>query len=65
MGTFASPGPAIGQTWGEIDAGLNASNYLHHWGKNRITFDTDLSVRIVRGLSVKFGFRVENIHDQI
>ena len=53
------------QTWGELDAGLNATNYLDDWSKNRITFDTDLSVRIVRGLSVKFGFRVENIHDQI
>lgn len=52
-------------TWGEIEAGLNASNYLHDWSKSRITFDTDLSIRIIRGLSVKFGFRVENIHDQI
>ncbi len=55
----------IVQTWGEIEAGLNASNYMNDWSKNRITFDTDLSVRIIRGLSVKFGFRVENIHDQI
>lgn len=55
----------IVQTWGEIQAGLNASNYLQDFSKNRITFDTDLSVRIIRGLSVKFGFRVENIHDQI
>ncbi len=53
------------QTWGEIEAGLNATNLMNDWSKNRITFDTDLSVRIVRGLSVKFGFRVENIHDQI
>ncbi len=53
------------QTWGEIEAGLDATNYMHDWSKNRITFDTDLSVRIVRGLSVKLGFRVENVHDQI
>lgn len=55
----------IVQTWGEIEAGLNASNYLHDWSKNRITFDTDLSVRIIRGLSLRFGFRFENVHDQI
>ncbi len=55
----------IVQSWGEIEAGLNASNYLHDWTKNRITFDTDLSVRIVRGLSLKFGLRMEKIHDQI
>lgn len=53
------------QTWGELEAGLNATNIMSDWSKNRITFDTDLSVRIVRGLSVKFGLRVENIHDQI
>lgn len=53
------------QTWGEIEAGLDASNYMNDWSKKRITFDTDLSVRIVRGLSVKMGFRIENIHDQI
>ncbi len=55
----------IVQTWGEVQAGLNATNYLHDWSKNRITLDTDLSVRIIRGLSVKMGFTVENIHDQI
>jgi len=53
------------QTWGEIEAGLDATNYLHDWSKNRVTFDTDLSVRIIRGLSLNFGFRIENIHDQI
>ncbi len=55
----------IVQTWGEVQAGLNASNYMHDWSKNRITFNTDLSVRIVRGLSLRFGFRFENVHDQI
>ncbi|MBN1986774.1 MAG: hypothetical protein JW761_10750, partial [Prolixibacteraceae bacterium] len=55
----------IVQTWGEIRAGLDASNFLHDFSKNRITFDSDLSVRIVRGFSVNFDFRVENIHDQI
>jgi hypothetical protein len=52
-------------TWGEIEAGLDASNFLHDWSKNRITFDTDLSVRIIRGLSLRFGIRLENVHDQI
>ena len=53
------------QTWGEIQAGFDASNYLHDFSKNRVTFDSDLSIRIVRGFSVNFNFRVENIHDQI
>ncbi|MBN2774404.1 MAG: hypothetical protein JXR31_09170 [Prolixibacteraceae bacterium] len=53
------------QTWGEIQAGLNASNYLHDFTKNRVTLDTELSIRIIRGFSVNFDLRVENIHDQI
>ena len=53
------------QTWGEIRAGINSSNYLHDFSKNRITLDSDLSVRIIRGFSVSFNFRIENIHDQI
>ncbi len=53
------------KTWGEVEAGLDATNYLNDWSKNRITFNTDLSVRIIRGLSLNFGFRFENIHDQI
>ena len=52
-------------TWGEIEAGLDATNMLDDWSKNRLTFDTDLSFRIIRGLSLNFDFRVENIHDQI
>jgi hypothetical protein len=52
-------------TWGEIEAGLNASHYLHDITKNRITLDTELSIRIIRGFSVNFDFRIENIHDQI
>ena len=53
------------QTWGEINGGLHATNYLHDWTKNRVTFDSNLSIRIIRGLSVRMGFRVENVHDQI
>jgi len=53
------------KTWGEIEAGLNASNYLQDFSKNRITIDSELSVRVIRGFSVNFEFRAENIHDQI
>jgi hypothetical protein len=53
------------QTWGEIEAGLDATNYLQDFSKNRVSFDSELSVRIIRGFSVNFDFRFENIHDQI
>ena len=53
------------EIWGEINATLNASNYLHDFSKNRISLDTRLSIRIVRGFSVNFRFNVEKIQDQI
>ncbi len=53
------------KTWGELQAGLHASNYLNDFTKNRITFDSELSVRIIRGFSVNLDFRAENVHDQI
>lgn len=53
------------QGWGEIQASLDATNYMHDFSKNRITFNSVLSIRIVRGLSVNFDLQVENIHDQI
>lgn len=55
----------IVNTWGELGSRIVASNYLHDFSKNRITLSTDLSVRIVRGLSVRFDVRAENIHDQL
>ena len=53
------------KTWGEVEAGIDATNYLHDFSLNRITFDTEVSVRVVRGFSVNFDFRAENINDQI
>lgn len=53
------------QSWGEIQAGLDATSFMHDFNKNRITFNSDLSIRIVRGFSVNFDLQVENIHDQI
>ncbi len=53
------------KTWGEIEAGLDASNYMHDFSKNQITFDSDLSIRIVRGFSINFNLKAEKIHDQI
>lgn len=55
----------IVETWGEINAGLNYSNYLHDFNLNNISFDTRFSFRIVRGISVNFRFNIERIHDQI
>lgn len=55
----------IVETWGEIDAGFRASNFLDDFSKHSLRFDTRVSFRIVRGVSVNFRFNVERIHDQI
>ncbi|MBN2728414.1 MAG: DUF481 domain-containing protein [Bacteroidales bacterium] len=55
----------IVEKWGEINAGLNYSNYLHDFSLNNIRFDTRFSFRIVRGISVNFRFDIERTHDQI
>jgi hypothetical protein len=55
----------IVQTWGEIESTINGTSMVEDISKHRITFNTNLSVRIIKGLSVRFDFRAENIHDQI
>ncbi|MBN2637277.1 MAG: DUF481 domain-containing protein [Prolixibacteraceae bacterium] len=55
----------IVETWGEINAGFNYSNYLHDFSLNNVRFDTRFSFRIVRGISVNFRFDIERTHDQI
>lgn len=53
------------QPWGEIETRLEGASYFHDFSKNRITFDTDISFRITRGISFNLGFRAENIHNQL
>lgn len=53
------------QPWGEIETRLEGASYWHDFSKNKLTFQSDLSLRIVRGLSVNFSFRAENIHNQL
>lgn len=52
-------------TWGEIELRLEANQFLHDMEKNSFEFEIDLSVRIIKGLSVYFDFEGEFIHDQL
>lgn len=56
---------ALRQPWGEVESRLEGFHYLHDLSLNRITFDTELSVRITKGLSVYSDIRIESIHDQL
>ncbi len=53
------------QRWGSIEAGLEWSQYLHDVTKYRLEADTEVSVRILRGLSVNVEGSVSRIRDQI
>lgn len=55
----------IRQPWGSVIAGLEGSNYMEDWTKNRLEMNTRVSFRLVRGLSVNFGGFFELINDQI
>lgn len=53
------------QPWGQIEVGINASQYLHDLTKQSFSFDAEIEVRITQGLSVEIGGDLEIIHDQI
>ena len=60
------------QTWGSIEFSLTASQYLmidnklmNNLEKNNLTFDSDLSWRVYKGLSLNLWGFVSRIHDQL
>ncbi len=60
-----SAGYEVIQPWGEIEIGVNASQYLHDLSRYSLQFDAEIDVRIAKGLSVEIGGSLELIHDQI
>ncbi|MCF8363580.1 MAG: hypothetical protein K9G70_13260 [Prolixibacteraceae bacterium] len=53
------------QPWGEIETRLEGSTYFHDVSKNSVTLSSDLSIRIMQGLSVNFNFGAQNVHNQL
>ena len=58
-------GYEVVQPWGEIEIGIDASQYLHDLSRHSLQFDAEFEVRITRGLSIEIGGFLELIHDQI
>ena len=52
------------QTWGSVNAGVEAVSYLSDLSRRRLTYSLGANVRIVKGLSVNFFGDYESIHDQ-
>ena len=53
------------QPWGNIYGRLLGSTFLNDFTKNRIQLNSSLSIRVFKGLSVRFSGRFEIIRDQI
>ena len=53
------------QPWGDIDVGIDASQYLHDLSLYTVQFSGSVDVRIAQGLSLEIGGQVEFIHNQI
>ena len=53
------------QPWGNVFTRVTASTFLNDWSKNRLEVDSYLSIRILKGLSVRFSGDLKLIQDQI
>jgi len=53
------------QPWGDISANLEASAFLHDFTRNRLEFDSNISVRVYKGLAVRLSTNLELIRDQL
>lgn len=53
------------QPWGDIYSNLEASSYLEDMSKNRLDLDSYVSVRLFKGLALRFSTNLEVIRDQL
>ena len=55
----------VREKWGSINVSLEGSNFFHDFSKNRIQLSGFISVRILKGLSVRLRGGVARINDQL
>ncbi|MEX2572391.1 MAG: hypothetical protein WD737_13915 [Gemmatimonadota bacterium] len=60
-----SAGYEVTQPWGEVDVGVNASQYLHDLERYSVQTGGSVEVRVTQGLSVSVGGEVAFIHNQL
>ncbi|MBN2000477.1 hypothetical protein JW935_23200 [candidate division KSB1 bacterium] len=53
------------QPWGRIDISSEASHYFHDISKNNLRVNGDISLHLVKGLSLNLNGGVSMIHDQL
>ncbi len=55
----------VKQKWGNLNASLTGSHYFHDFSKNRLRFNADISLRIIKGLNFNIDGSYSIIHDQL
>lgn len=55
----------IRQPWGSITAELEGSHFFHDLSKNRIEFNSYVSLRILKGLSLSLAANFDVVRDQL
>ncbi|MDZ7772282.1 MAG: DUF481 domain-containing protein [Balneolaceae bacterium] len=55
----------VNETWGSVNASVEGSHYFHDTSQNRLTFRTNLNLRITRGLDLSLELDYSLINDQI
>ena len=53
------------QPWGEFSVGLKGSHYFHDFSKNKLTLESDFSIRMTKNLSVFCEVESQLVHDQL
>lgn len=53
------------RSWGSVTTDLSGSQYLHDLTKNEVSLFSDLSLQLVRGLSISLEGQVSLIHNQL
>lgn len=60
-----SAGYVVTQPWGRIDAGIDASQYLHDLDRYAVLFGGSVDVRVTQGLSIEVGGQLALIQNQL
>ena len=55
----------VQEKWGSVNLSLEGSNFFQDFSKNRLELSGYVSVRILKGLSVRIGGEVARINDQL
>ncbi|TFH28174.1 MAG: hypothetical protein E4H10_01355 [Bacteroidia bacterium] len=55
----------VREKWGSINVSLEGSNFFHDFSKNRLELGGFISIRVLKGLSVRLRGGVARINDQL